>query len=55
MAAIDEIVGEDGFSIGDVVTQEQLDKLKEFNSELSQYFTYIGANKYEFTGDPLDF
>lgn len=40
---------------GDIVDKEDYENLKNYNEELSRYFTILADGSAQFTGDKLDF
>lgn len=42
-------------SLGDIISKEDYENLKNFNSELTRYFTLLSDGSAVFIGDPLDF
>ena len=52
---LDDIVGEEGLSNGDVIEQEDLDKLREAGVNVDQYFTQMADGTYKLTGNAEEF
>ena len=44
----------DNLKVGDIISKEDLERLKEYNEELTKYFRTLGTGEGQLIGDPLD-